>query len=123
MELTRNAPQKPERRSAVKKRLKRQRGLSRAQCRAIVFKREHGKCQRCRRPVTFDCYPWEDDRAHVNELIPRSRGGDPLDPKNCELICRLCHFPNGQHAPTPARMRRLQQLDAEAKTLRREARG
>ena len=27
-----------------------------------------------------------------HEIKPRSLGGDPLDPKNCVLLCRPCHF-------------------------------
>ena len=86
-----------------------------------MFKREHSTCQRCGRPVTDDCWPWEDRRAQVNELEPRSLGGDPLDPDNCELTCRKCHFVNGQHAPTPSRMERLLALSARAKMLKKAA--
>jgi 5-methylcytosine-specific restriction endonuclease McrA len=105
-----NAQPRPERRSAVKKRQAKVRRLSRAQCRDIVFRREHGKCQRCGRAVTYDCWPWEPQRAHVNELVPRSKGGDPRDPDGCELCCRECHLPNGQHAPTPERLKKLKAM-------------
>lgn len=27
----------------------------------------------------------------VHEPLPRSRGGDPLDPAQCVLVCRRCH--------------------------------
>lgn len=99
---------KGERRSAVKKRVWRERKLSRAQCRARVFLRAKSKCERCGRAVTDDCWPWEPQRAHVNEKVPRSRGGSPYDPENCELLCQGCHLPNGQHAPTAERMRKIQ---------------
>jgi 5-methylcytosine-specific restriction endonuclease McrA len=99
---------KPERRSTAKHRSERQRKLSRAQCRDVVFRREQGLCERCKRAVTYDAWPWEDRRAQVNEKVPRSRGGDPHNPDECELLCRLCHLPGGQHAPTPQRMRMIQ---------------
>ncbi len=98
---------KPERRSRVKKRKDKAKRLSRAQCRAIVFKRAKERCERCGRKVTDDTEPWRDERAHVNEMVPKSRGGSPYDPDNCELLCRPCHFPKGQHAPTVERMRKI----------------
>jgi 5-methylcytosine-specific restriction endonuclease McrA len=98
---------KPERRSRVKKRAARVKALTRAQCRQIVFLREHSRCQRCKRKVTDDCWAWEECRAHVNELVPRSRGGSPLDVANLELLCRECHLPGGQHAPTPERLAQI----------------
>jgi hypothetical protein len=73
--------------------------------------------------VTFDCDPWRDERAQVNETTPRSVGGDPHDPSRCELICRACHFTKrGEHAPTKARMDKLNELAAKAKRLKAEAR-
>jgi 5-methylcytosine-specific restriction endonuclease McrA len=100
---------KPERaaRKAAKRKTERRHQLTRAQVRQIVFHRAKGKCERCRRAVSFDVHPWKDERAQVNERIPKSRGGDPLDPiVNTELVCRRCHFggPSGAHAPTKERM-------------------
>jgi 5-methylcytosine-specific restriction endonuclease McrA len=71
-----------------------------------VFKRAGSHCQRCGVFVSDRFPEWDDRRAHVNELTPRSLGGDPCDPANCELVCRRCHFggPSGAHAPTPERM-------------------
>lgn len=104
-----NAQPKPERaeRKAKKKKAERVRALTRAQVRQIVFTRAHGRCERCQRCVSFDVLPYKDERAQVNENPPRSLGGDPLDPNQCELTCRACHFggPSGAHAPTPERMR------------------
>lgn len=105
---TRKQLMKPERaaRKAKTRKAERTRALSRSQVRDIVFRRERGKCQRCRRDVSFDVYPWKDERAQVNENPPRSLGGNPLDPAQCELTCRKCHFggPSGAHAPTAERM-------------------
>jgi 5-methylcytosine-specific restriction endonuclease McrA len=101
---------KPERaeRKAEKRLIERARKLTRKQVCQIVFQRKKGKCERCGRKVSFDVSAWKDERAQVNELIPRSRGGDPCSPEGCELVCRKCHFggPSGAHAPTPARMKK-----------------
>jgi 5-methylcytosine-specific restriction endonuclease McrA len=99
---------KPERRSKVKKRIERRMKLSRAQAKEIVYTREKMRCQRCKRRVELDCWPWQDQRAHVNERLPRSLGGSPHEPENLELVCRRCHFggPSGAHAPTKARMKK-----------------
>ncbi len=98
---------KPERRSKTARRQERVRKLTRAQCRAAVILREKGLCQRCGRAVTDDCWPWQDERAQVNEELPRSRGGDPLNPDDCTLLCLPCHLPGGQHAPTPERLAQI----------------
>jgi 5-methylcytosine-specific restriction endonuclease McrA len=99
---------KPERRSKEKRRTERRQRLSRAQCRMIVKRRAKDRCERCGRTVTDDCDPTDDRRAHVNEKVPKSRGGSPYDPENCELLCRACHLPGGQHAPTAERMAKIQ---------------
>jgi 5-methylcytosine-specific restriction endonuclease McrA len=99
---------KPELRKVVKARAGRVQQRSRRQCVEIVWRREHSRCERCGRTVLrkTECYPWQDEAGHVNELIPKSRGGDPTDPANCELVCRACHFggPSGAHAPRKERM-------------------
>lgn len=109
---------KPERaaRKAKRRTAERKFTLSRAQVRQRVFDREKGRCQRCRRAVSFDVSAWKDERAQVNENPPRSRGGDPLDPKACELTCRRCHFggPSGAHAPTAARMKQVVRASGRA---------
>lgn len=98
---------KPEPYKRVKARKKRNAIKSRKACREFVYARERMICQRCHIPARHpdDCY-WEGDpfMAQVNEIVPRSKGGDPLDPDNCELVHQMCHMPNGQHAPTQERM-------------------
>lgn len=99
---------KPERRSRLKKRKERKQRLSRAQCRAIVFANAKNRCERCGRQVTDDTEPWRDERAHVNETVPRSKDRNaPYKPECCELLCRRCHLPNGRHAPTKERMEQI----------------
>jgi NAD-dependent dihydropyrimidine dehydrogenase PreA subunit len=105
--VVKDVSQKPTRadRKAAKKKHERARQLTRAQVRAIVMRREHERCQRCRVKVSYDVHPAADDRAQVNEPEGR-RTGAHLDPDRCELTCRKCHFggPSGAHAPTKARM-------------------
>jgi 5-methylcytosine-specific restriction endonuclease McrA len=101
---------KPERaaRKAKKKEAEQKHRLTRKQVCQIVYRRERGKCQRCGRDVSYDVHAWKDERAQCNDIVPRGKGGNPLDPDNQELTCRKCHFggPSGAHAPTPARMAR-----------------
>lgn len=81
--------------------------MTRRQCRAVVIARACGCCERCGLRVSDDLPEWHPRRAEVNERVPRSRGGDPADPDNCELLCGSCHRPNGRHAPTKERMQAL----------------
>lgn len=83
---------KPEPRAKVKARAKRQRTLSRRQCREVVYEREHMRCQRCSRAVSLSCHFAAPERAHVHEVVPRSLGGDPCSPANCLLVCKRCHM-------------------------------
>ena len=42
--------------------------------------------------------------GHVDEIVPKSRGGDDTDPTNCRLLgLQCCHFsvPSGAHRHTP----------------------
>lgn len=59
---------------------------SRAICRSIVFLRENSRCQRCGVFVSDDVPEWADNRAHVHERLPRSLGGDPLNPDECLTV-------------------------------------
>lgn len=77
---------------------------ARLAARLAVYQREQMRCQRCSIRVRLDVPEWAHNRAHVNETVPRSKGGDPTNPDHCELVCRSCHLPNGQHAPTPERL-------------------
>lgn len=86
--------------------------LTRRACWEAVWARAGERCERCGRKVSRDCWPGDVKRAHVNERVPRSRGGDPRDPSNCELLCQGCHLPHGIHMPTLARQRRaLERID------------
>jgi hypothetical protein len=100
---------KPTKRAVQKRQTDRQVWAARKRCVVTVWRRANGRCERCGKRVrpARECYGWEDDRGDVNEKIPRSLGGDPTDPDNCELTCKACHFggPSGAHAPTAERMR------------------
>lgn len=98
---------KPEPLARVKARAAREWAAARKRCREVVYARDFMRCQRCRRQVSIDVPTWADNFAHVNEIVPKSRGGSATDPANCELLCRGCHLPNGRHAPTAERMARL----------------
>ena len=113
---------KPERHSAVKRKTKAVRKLTRAQCVQIVYRRERMRCQRCSLSLTLEVYPPDPRYPQVNEMVPKSLGGDPCDVANLELTCGNCHMPRGEHAPTKARMDRLNELAVKAERLKAEAR-
>lgn len=100
---------KPEPYAKVKARRRRNTAKARKECARIVWLRDGARCQRCGRGVLppDQCSGWEPWRGDVNERIPRSKGGDPTDPDNAELLCQACHFggPSGAHAPTTERMK------------------
>lgn len=112
------AQPKPERGSAVKRKAKAVRTVTRAQCVQIVYRRDRMRCQRCGSKLSLDVYPPNPRYPQVNEIIPRSKGGDPCDPDNCELLCGHCHMPRGEHAPTKTRMEKLQALSAKARRMK-----
>lgn len=116
------AQPKPGRRSVVKRKAKAVRKLTRAQCVQIVYRRERMRCQRCRLKLSLDTYPPDRMYPQVNEMVPKSQGGSPCDVSNLELLCGRCHQPRGEHAPTKARMDRLNQLAAKAKRMKALAR-
>lgn len=94
---------KPESRKRVKARRKRQAAKGRAACRMTVLARAGWRCERCGIEISDALPEWHARRAHVNETVPRSKGGDPTNPDHCEAICQSCHYPHGRHAPTAAR--------------------
>jgi 5-methylcytosine-specific restriction endonuclease McrA len=99
---------KGETRKDEKARKDRDFATARRRCRATVIARERGRCQRCGTRVSSKLPDGHPRRAEVNEIVPRSRGGDATDPAGCELLCAACHRPNGQHAPTVARQRQIE---------------
>lgn len=103
---------KPEKRQAVVKREKRRaRRVTRAQVVKKVWLRDRGQCVRCHVKCVppKETYPTDPLRGEVNDIVPRSLGGDPLSVDNNELLCHRCHHggPSGAHAPRPERMEKL----------------
>lgn len=91
---------KPESRKKQKAREDRQWDKDRAACRLKVWTDAGGKCERCGRPLKLnpnDEGATEFNTANINEKVPRSLGGDPLDPKNCNCLCAGCHTGRGFH--------------------------
>lgn len=74
-------------------------------CRATVYARAFGCCERCQRPLVL--LP-ENARhvfeiANIHEHPPRSLGGDPLNPDECLCLCAECSAK--EHAlPVDARL-------------------
>lgn len=99
-----------DRRAVVKKKQRTAKKLTRAQVVAKVWLRDKGRCVRCGKKCKgkTETYPTDPNRGEVNDIMPRSKGGDPLSVDNNELVCRACHFggPSGAHAPTKARMKK-----------------
>jgi 5-methylcytosine-specific restriction endonuclease McrA len=76
--------------------------LERAKCRETVYKRDGGCCVRCGTPLKL--HPSDEGAdwynvANINEIRPRSLGGNPLDPDQCNTLCAECHTGKGHHAP------------------------
>jgi 5-methylcytosine-specific restriction endonuclease McrA len=90
---------KPDSRKKQKAREDRQWTLQREACRAEVYARAGGCCERCGKPLVLrpSDAPHERLIANINEKVPRSRGGDPLDPANCNCLCWDCHLGKGFH--------------------------
>ena len=62
-------------------------------CVREVFRLYRSRCGRCAKPVKPKTDPsvTEWTIGHVHEIVLRSRGGDPNDPTNCELLCGADH--------------------------------
>jgi hypothetical protein len=73
---------KPLRRQSKRRRAERG---PRARCIATVRQRAKGFCQ-----AGCPKCAWLGMDAH--ELLPRSQGGDPLNPDGCIWVCRPCHL-------------------------------
>lgn len=56
----------------------------------LLYKKQGGLCAKCKRKLDWHWAGWD-----KHEIKSRSQGGDPLDPNNCELVCRLCHIEAG----------------------------
>lgn len=91
---------KPEPWKRVKARRQRLKAAGRKTCREIVYARDGGRCVDCAKLLYLN--PSDEGAdwynvANINEIIPRSLGGDPNDPDNCNTKCAGCHTGTGRH--------------------------
>jgi 5-methylcytosine-specific restriction endonuclease McrA len=70
----------PRRRNGSRRNLLRQRVLA---C--------YDYCALCKKPVDKTLHYLDDFAPEVDEILPVSRGGDPLDFNNCQLVHRVCN--------------------------------
>lgn len=84
---------KPEPWKKVKARRREARVKARRDCRAVVYKRDGGRCTKCGVRLRLDLREaaHEFEVAHIHEVKRRSAGGDPTDPDNCITLCYRCH--------------------------------
>ena len=54
------------------------------QLKTQLFERCKGLCEDCGQPPDFR-------GLSKHEIVYRSRGGNPLDPDNCKMLCGTCH--------------------------------
>jgi len=59
----------------------------RAEVRRIVFQRDMGLCRAKFLVGSITC----SGPLDIDEVIPRGRGGNYLDPDNCQVLCRAHH--------------------------------
>jgi 5-methylcytosine-specific restriction endonuclease McrA len=76
---------KPPPRSKEKRDRRREQRQQRTALRRGVWYRDNRCCRRCGDLVGIR-------EAHIHEIVFRSQGGDPLDPKNCLTLCPRCHL-------------------------------
>jgi hypothetical protein len=95
---------KPTPRRVVKAERKRDDEKARRDCLAIVRKRDAHRCRRCRT---------NKGRMDGHEIVLRSLGGDPNDPRNVLLLCEHCHMFLVHHEKTV----RIEGNDANGEVL------
>lgn len=90
-------------------------GHRRRTLRDRVLAEEH-ECWLCHQPVDKQLPAGLPSSPEVHEVIPVSRGGDPLDRDNCHLTHRLCNQRQGNRlpdepAPPPGRRTYVEPLE------------
>lgn len=89
------ATPKPDRfaRRAAERKQDREQLTARDRLRRSIYQKDQGKCRCCGRRVFLKIAeaPHVLAVGQVHEWIPRSLGGDPLEPTNCLLLCSECH--------------------------------
>lgn len=74
-------------------------GHRRDQVRARVL-REEDNCWLCGQPVDKTLPPHQPGSPEIDEIIPVSLGGSPIDRNNCRLSHRLCNVRRGNGTRT-----------------------
>jgi 5-methylcytosine-specific restriction endonuclease McrA len=80
-------------------------GHRRNQLRAQVL-REEDHCWLCGDIVDKTLPPYLHGSPEVDEIVPVSQGGNPLDRGNCRLAHRLCNIRRGQQAKDALKAKR-----------------
>jgi len=75
-------------------------GHRRDQVRRRVLK-EESDCWLCNQPVDKTLPPYLPGSPEVDEVIPVSLGGSPIQRSNCRLTHRLCNIRRGNGTKTP----------------------
>jgi hypothetical protein len=91
---------KPEPRKKAKARARRDFAKKRKAAREETYKRDGGRCVRCGKRLYLN--PSDEGAdwfnvANINEIKPRSLGGDPLDSAGQNTLCAGCHTGKGHH--------------------------
>lgn len=70
--------------------------------------REESDCWLCGEPVDKTLPPYQHGSPEVDEVVPVSQGGDPLDRRNCRLSRshRICNVRRGQQQKAALRKAR-----------------
>ena len=82
----------------------------RAEVRRIVMQRDMGLCQAKFLIGSITC----SGPLDVDEIIPRGRGGNYLDPENCQVLCRAHHRWKHDHPAEAERLGLTQSLPPSA---------
>lgn len=80
-------------------------GYRRDQLRARVL-REESDCWLCGQPVDKTLRTPDPGSPEVDEIVPVSAGGNPLDRRNCRLAHRACNHARGQQQKAKLRAAR-----------------
>lgn len=59
-------------------------------------------CHICGKPIDYDLPPGDPMAYELDELVPVSRGGDPLDPDNVAPAHRICNQKRGNRTDVPS---------------------
>lgn len=79
---------------------------------------EETHCAICGHPVDVTLTHGHDASPEIHELIPLSRGGNPLDRDNCRLTHRACNRAQGNRLPGEQHTPRDRQRAAAAAPLK-----